>query len=1422
MLGKIRVGLAWATLGLVLGTAAGCSVDTEGVLVGNPNPPIVNPVSDAGDSGVRPDADSAADAAVDVGADIGPDAGPGADTGVDVGADVGPDAGGDAEVDSGADTGGDTEVDSSVDTGADAEVDSSVDTGADAAVDVSTDIGPDAGPGADTGIDVSADVGPDTSLDVPDASPDADAGGVCPTVSFVEPVGGTNWTDADDADFGALDAGGAGADPCANGFQHDVKVFINVADGTNVLLFSGSSQIASGIVTGSFVTFPRAPLATGSNTLRVEIANASCTLPTVTVSVTCAGLPSCAITKPVISATHPKLNGVPAASGGDRASASGTEYQAAFEVSTSASDGQPVSLQVNGSSVLMTATASAGKATFPGITLVPDGDFQIQAICKAKSGLSGQSALGTYTVDTTAPDLTVIGVADGKHFNPSDDVDADAANGLQFDVCGLTSAPDAVGLPASLGAAQSNFCVAIGTASPACVPAVVGGGGPTDGGAVAGGGCIRLTCPGRQPFTVNVSLADGAGNPTVKSVLNVSCTSTTPSVEIVDPVGDTPPYSDQSKHLLAFGTQAFADKDAVVAGAQYTVVACTDVPGGSGQLMGGPVGSAATPIGAPVTAVVDAVACPSTRPNKLTFANARIPQSSEGPAGQLVAATEITVVVSDQGTPGTSAPVDLWVDSYPPNISPYDPAPLCGQLVQSASPVTLDVKLYADAVPVAVTVTNGGNTATYAGTTLSGRWTDLGNVTFGVGDNAITATATDPAGNAGSLPASCTLTVGNPPIVTWISPAPATTQLNYASDSDHVTAGWQGTLQVQTDLGGTAETVQFMSDVGGNIGAPVAVDAAGVATLVVAVPLAVPEGAVVKLTAQTSSTTRGVGSSTLVLAVDTLVPAAITDLSAAVLSRRETSFQLSWTAPDDNGQAATGYDIRVSKGTPITAGNFDSMEQVTYTGSPKAPGLSDGIAVHGRLIENDYYFAVAAIDAGSNRAAIATANAKATFNVITLVGASATNERFGFSVDGSTDLDLDGYTDLVVGGYNSQTVHIYFGSETGYSDSSSVLITGGNAAFGRAVAVVGDIDSDDTPDLAIGSPSANGGRGSVFVFRGNRNWRAGNLQQADADYVITTADTNFSSNGVAVTRLGDFNEDGAADFAIGAPGYAANTGRVTVILGMPKTADGGLPTFPATVNLPASASGGRAVDVVGDGVTLAFGQNVVGMGRFYTGAGNTLVAPAILGAGKAYAFHGSGAASSYSAASADASFPGPFANARAGIGIGLLGNLTGGLPIIGVGSPAYLTATPQVDIFVPTDQASGPFSGGHAIFTNSHATAVGNAFGIMVVGGGFPGTAQTTSFLGNDNVPDVVLGGIAEDTSPKHIYFLSGQHAAVSGTHDIVSAADVTYAMPGDWRGCSYRSGPIMDMNKDGFGDVAIGEWTNVSASGDGRLMVLW
>ncbi len=247
-------------------------------------------------------------------------------------------------------------------------------------------------------------------------------------MAFTAPAAGATLTIADDKTHS-----------CVDGFQYDVTITTNAPNGTNVTLSGGlSPQTVQ--VSGGTATFSVDLAATAASTLQIQFAGtAACTDPSASRSVTvsCSATPpTCAVSQPVISATHPALNGVQAPTG-DRTSSAGSDYQATLVVTTNAENGEPVALQVTDrrtSAVSTINLVANGGAASGGVKLVPDDTYDVVATCTNRNGITTTSTTATFPVDTTAPDLTVSSPTDGQFFGPNQ-----LANGA-FQVCGQTTA----------------------------------------------------------------------------------------------------------------------------------------------------------------------------------------------------------------------------------------------------------------------------------------------------------------------------------------------------------------------------------------------------------------------------------------------------------------------------------------------------------------------------------------------------------------------------------------------------------------------------------------------------------------------------------------------------------------------------------------------------------------------------------------------------------------------------------------------------------------------------------------------------------------------------------------------------------------------------------------------------------------------
>lgn len=151
--------------------------------------------------------------------------------------------------------------------------------------------------------------------------------------------------------------------------------------------------------------------------------------------------------------------------------------------------------------------------------------------------------------------------------------------------------------------------------------------------------------------------------------------------------------------------------------------------------------------------------------------------------------------------------------------------------------------------------------------------------------------------------------------------------------------------------------------------------------------------------------------------------------------------------------------------------------------------------------------------------------------------------NFGATVE-IHDMDLDAAGELLVGAPGSGPTafgNVYvFPGHPGFSPSvtTAYIFDSGTPgdAFGTSIEVVGDIDLDGWPDVAVGAPKwgptgDSPGRVSLYMSR------AGPSNPSTSPYgdVILEGPAAMTSLGWSITRLADFNADGADDFAIGSP-----------------------------------------------------------------------------------------------------------------------------------------------------------------------------------------------------------------------------------------------------------------------------------------------
>jgi hypothetical protein len=443
---------------------------------------------------------------------------------------------------------------------------------------------------------------------------------------------------------------------------------------------------------------------------------------------------------------------------------------------------------------------------------------------------------------------------------------------------------------------------------------------------------------------------------------------------------------------------------------------------------------------------------------------------------------------------------------------------------------------------------------------------------------------------------------------------------------------------------------------------------------------------------------------------------------------------------------------------------------------------------------------------------------------------------------GLGDINGDGYGDLVIGapdGPNGGEVNVIYGSATGlttannqlWSQNSPGILDGSEAGdrFGAALAM-GDFNHDGFADLVIGVPNeqlpntagVTVSAGAVHVLYGassgltatnNQFWHGGS---PGIGLAVLGGDTTGDKFGASLA-VGDFNNDGFEDLAIGIPErFTTNVGAALVLYGSASglTSTGRQVWSQETNGIPDSATAGdlwasalAAGDFDHDGSDdLAIGAPGEDQGGTDSGAVTILYGNAGAGLGVASAqFWRQG-----TFAVEDSSEPGDRFGAALAVGDfngDLLADLAIGIPGERTESFASLAPGPAFDaeeagaISVLYGRADGLSAGDDQFLTNE--------VGVFDLGGGdLYGRALAAGDFNADGRDDLAIGiplrdfSDASDAGGVEIRYggtngLTGRNFARQGIPPFFGTA-----VPNEYFGSALATA---DFNGDGKSDLAVG-----------------
>jgi len=1008
--------------------------------------------------------------------------------------------------------------------------------------------------------------------------------GACPLVQFVAPAETGSGTLTLDGSSDVATVDGA----CGASFAIPVRATVEGADGKTATLFVDGIPTATATVANGEAAFASVQLgvrgATDTSTLTLAVGDEGCTTShPQSIAVDCAG-PSCRLERPIeglhLNNTLDADTSTPILDLNVTANAPLETVGRTFGLFDATAD-------ANLADASATAMGTSATARFLG---VPFAEGQARFFAECTDGMiETRSAIASYLVDVTPCTVAFETPTDNATVTNMDDADSMLENGIQLVTSLSTSGEDCTDYRAAPCAAltMSEFADLEDTTPEATV---------------------TLGTSGTQ--TICAEVRDASGNVGKDEVTVGVVPDGTPLVTIITPIADT-------KVNTIGGAGYLADLSAGSTSCELAAtVDCSAIGTPVELYLDGAVVAVAT-----ANCVANAS---SSHGGRATFASVSIPTSVTSMHSFVARQTVSTAT-------GVSPMLAVGADCEPPTLALTVPAS-CPTSLGEADDVSPDAGIQAPVtvsspntpqLDVTVTVTDsssGMTTATSLASSLPSGATShsFAAIEFGgAGMKTLTATATDGFANT-TTTAACAVTVTNLPTIALNALATTTFTSQNAPTYDCDTS----TIALELTISGTTDATAG-SDVTLQIGAG--------ASLVVPVSagaftgcVAAPEG-MSNVTATVNDLDGSDGESGMASAMPIAItvstetpPYTIAPVTVGTVDRRAGVMSFSFSAISDAaGNPLDSYEVRCASHTLGSEALWNGAPVYDVDPhTPANPGVTDTIIVRGFLTGTTSTCVVRGKDAAGNLSTLPPPGDDASVTPQFLVATYADPISGGtMGIAGARavgDLNGDSLPDFIVSGEGA--AFLYFGQAAGGLPTLGTTITKSEASafFGAVARGIGDFNRDGLMDILVTDPieSTESFDGEAFVFYGRGSWPASIVVSesgCNASFCVRASAGALAGLGWDSIGVGDFDGQGGADFALGAPGLdtayiltsrndiAAGTDFVLgssdptgFVVGVPNTLFGFATSFGAPGNVSGSASADLIIGEVHSGPSVLY------------------------------------------------------------------------------------------------------------------------------------------------------------------------------------------------------------------------------------------